>query len=119
MKKTLFVAFASLLILSACTTAGSINAGIENLTESEQFNKLCRIRAFAMATFELLRVDVQISDAITAKVYAASASMKSVCDSKPTNIIEALAELQRQYVIITTVSAQIGNSTVVAIKAEN
>lgn len=102
-----------LLCLSGCTTISTVNVGIKNASESAQLDKVCKLRPIAVAAFDLLRSQVEISDAIVSKVYLASAAIKTVCTDRPEDIGQALVTVTRLYGDIlasqTTVSLAVAN----------
>lgn len=114
--RMLFLALLATLTLGGCTltAVSTANVAIKNASESAQFKKVCRLRPIAVAGFDLLRSQVEISDAIVAKVYAYSAELKGLCDSPPTDIIAALKRGTEIYNNI--LSNQAGVATAVAVK---
>lgn len=107
------------LALGGCTLSSinTANVAIKNASESAQFKKICRLRPIAVAGFDLIRSQVEISDAIVAKVYGWSAELKGLCDNPPTDIIAALRTgtgiynniLNSQAGVATAVAAKMGD----------
>lgn len=116
--KTAVIAIVT-LALAGCTLSkiDTANVAIKNASESAQFKKVCRLRPIAVAGFDLLRSQVEISDAIVAKVYGWSSELKSLCDNPPTSIVTALVKGTEIYNNI--LNSQAGVATAVAVKMEN
>lgn len=114
--RMLSFALAATLALGGCTTINAVTAGnvaIKNASESAQFKKVCRLRPIAVAGFDLLRSQVEISDAIVAKVYGFSAELKGLCDNPPTNMIAALKQGTEIYNRILDYQAGVATATAV------
>lgn len=104
------------LILSGCIgTLTKANVVVENVTESEQFAKLCKARPIVMSLYTLVKRDVQIPANIDEKVRTANASIESICVNKPTNIVAALFEIQRQLDIITDATGSVSAGATAAV----
>lgn len=115
--RSILLLTAAVALLSACNTIANTNVVIKNASESSQMDKVCRLRPIAVAGFDLLRSQVEISDAVVSKVYATSAAIKTICTDRPENIGEALVTVTKLYGDL--LAAQTNVSTVVAEKLEN
>ncbi len=104
-----------LALLVGCTGIGKVNVTIENASKSQQFAKICKARPIAIALFDVMRSQVEISDTIVAKVYQASATIKTTCDSKPTNIGEALVLVTQLYNDILASQSSVATATAAAL----
>lgn len=112
MKTALILAAA--LTVGGCTTITKTNVAIKNASESAQLDKVCKLRPIAVAGFDLLRSQVEISDSVVSKVYATSAGIKTICDNRPTDIGGALATATKLYGELLASQASV--STAVAAK---
>lgn len=103
MKYLILMAIGCMLIISGCTTSKVIsglntaNVAIKNSSESAQLRKVCKLRPIAVAGFDLLRSQMDISDQIVAYVYEASDKIRAYCANPPTNIGEALKIVTSEY----------------------
>lgn len=81
-------------IISGINTA---NVAIKNSSESAQLRKLCKLRPAAVAGFDLLRSQMEISDAVVSAVYTASDKVRAYCANPPSNLGDALKLVTQEY----------------------
>lgn len=106
MTKLLPIFIAGLLLTGCLESITKVNTTIGNVSASERFDKVCKGRPLAYQLYGMAKRDfLTIPMSVDERVQKANASLESLCRNRPSNIVEALVEAQRQLDIITAAAS--------------
>jgi len=100
------------IVLAGCQSIDKSNVVIKNASESKQLDIICKARPIAVAVFDVMRSQAEISDNTVAHVYQASSGIKTICENRPKNLTQALLTATKLYSDI--LNSQSGVATAVA-----
>lgn len=109
---------AAVFALSGCQTVSTTNTALAGVTQSEQFEKVCRVIPLAKTAFNIITTQVDVSDSVRRKVNTAYLSAVAVCNDRPENIGEALVTVAGLYRTILDSSEAVSDDVVTLVNNE-
>lgn len=107
---------AATAVLAGCASVTSTNTAISNVTQSEQFEKVCRVIPLAKTAFNIITTQVNVKEDIRRKVNTAYTSAVVICRDKPENINEALMTVAELYRTILNTSEAVSTNVATELK---